>query len=152
MKRALLAVAAVAASVIAAPGVADAEMVKIESQYTVTLTIDRLEEVLAEKNISVMARVDHAKNASTVDMALRPTSLLLFGDPRLGTRLMQDAQSIGIDLPMKALAWEDADGTVWIGYVSPAELAERHALAPDHEVIQKMTAALAALTGRAAGP
>jgi uncharacterized protein (DUF302 family) len=152
MARAMIAAAAVVAAVALASFPAAAELVKIESRYTVTVTLDRLEEALVEKNIAVMARVDHAKNASTVDMALRPTALLMFDDPRLGTRLMQDAQTIGMELPMKVLAWEDADGTVWIGYVDPAELAVRHALDPDHEVIVKMIESLAALTQRAAGP
>jgi uncharacterized protein (DUF302 family) len=150
MARTMIAVAAVLAVLAAAALPAAAELVKIESRYTVTVTLDRLEEVLTEKGIAVMARVDHAKNASTVDMPLRPTAILIFGDPRLGTRLMQDSQTIGIDLPMKVLAWEDGEGTVWIGYVDPAELAARHALSPDHEVIQNMGAALDALTQRAA--
>jgi uncharacterized protein (DUF302 family) len=151
MVRAMIAVAALLATLAAAVNPAAAALVKIKSRYTVTVTLDRLEEALAEKNIAVMARVDHAKNAATVDMPLRPTALLIFGDPRLGTRLMQDSQTIGIDLPMKVLSWEDADGTVWIGYVDPTELAVRHNLDPNNEVIQKMAAALAALTARAAG-
>ncbi len=126
------------------------DVIKKKSNQDVATTVDRLQEIVTEKGITVMARVDHAKNAETAGMELRPTQLLIFGNPKLGTRLMQANQQIGLDLPMKVLVWEDADGQVWIAYVDPEELAERHGIPEDHEVVQKLKKALDAFTGAAA--
>lgn len=127
----------------------DDVMVK-KSNHDVATTLDRLETIVGEKGITVMARVDHAKNAESAGMELRPTQLLIFGNPKLGTALMQANQRIGLDLPMKVLAWEDGDGQVWIAYEDPEEVAERHGIAEDHEVVQKLRKALDAFTGAAA--
>jgi uncharacterized protein (DUF302 family) len=81
--------------------------------------------------MSVFARIDHAAGAAQVGMALRPTELVLFGHPRGGTPLMQEQQTAGIDLPLKALAWEDAEGRVWLTYNEVAWLAQRHQLGAD---------------------
>lgn len=89
-------------------------------------TIDRLASEVKSKGLTVFARVDHAAGAKEVGMALRPTELLIFGNARGGTPLMQICQTIGIDLPLKALAWEDADGKVWLSYNEPAWVAARH--------------------------
>jgi uncharacterized protein (DUF302 family) len=126
------------------------DVIKKKSNHDVGTTLDRLEERVREKGITVMGRVDHAKNAETAGMELRPTQLLIFGNPKLGTALMQENQQIGLDLPMKVLAWEDAEGQVWIGYVEPEELAERYGIDDDHEVVEKLTKALDMLTGAAA--
>jgi len=128
----------------------DDDVVKKKSAHDVATTLDRLEKIVTEKGITVMARVDHAKNAKAVGMELRPTQLLIFGNPKLGTALMQANQQIGLDLPMKVLAWEDAEGQVWIAYVEPEELAERNGIDDDHEVVKKLTKALDAFTGAAA--
>jgi uncharacterized protein (DUF302 family) len=103
----------------------------IQCGNSVTVTIDRLEAMLKNKGIAVFARIDHAAAAAAVGMPLRPTELLIFGDPTAGTRLMQAEQTIGIDLPLKALVWEDANGGVWISYNDPAWLAVRHGLRHD---------------------
>lgn len=129
-----------------------AELVAKQSPHSVADTLDRLEIVLASKNISVMARIDHAANAASVDMELRPTQLLIFGNPAVGTKLMQAEQTMGIELPMKALAWEDAEGQVWIAYESPEVFAERRGLSPDHEVVQAVSGALDGLTDAAVQP
>lgn len=126
------------------------DVIKKKSSHDVGTTLDRMENIVSEKGITVMARVDHAKNAEAAGMELRPTQLLIFGNPKLGTALMQVNQQIGLDLPMKVLAWEDGDGQVWIAYVEPEELAERYGIDDDHEVVQKLERALDAFTSAAA--
>lgn len=128
----------------------DDDVIKKKSTHDVPTTVDRLEQIVTEKGVTVMARVDHAKNAESAGMELRPTQLLIFGNPKLGTTLMQANQQIGLDLPMKVLVWEDAEGQVWIAYVDPEELAERHGIDDDHEVVKKLAKALDAFTGAAA--
>ena len=88
--------------------------------------MDRLETVLKEKGMTIFVRVDHAAGAKRVGKALRPTEVLVFGNPQGGTPLMECSQTAGIDLPLKALVWEDASGQVWLGYNDPAFLASRH--------------------------
>jgi len=131
---------------IAAANASDDDVITKKSPHDVTTTLDRLEKIVKEKGITVMARVDHAKNAEGVGMELRPTQLLIFGNPKLGTALMQADQRIGLDLPMKVLVWEDADGNVWLAYVDPEELAERYGIDEDHEVVKKLQKALDAFT------
>jgi len=123
----------------------------IKSQYSVKETIDRLSETLKKKGIRVMARVDHAAGAKSAGLDLRPTELLIFGNPKLGTPLMQTSRMIALDLPMKVLAWEDDKGEVHVAYTTPAALAKRHGVADRDEIIGKMTKALAGLTAAAAG-
>ena len=101
-------------------------LVSVASQHSVKDTLDRLEADLKAKGITVFARIDHAAGAASVAMSLRPTELLIFGNPKAGTPLMQSNQTIGIDLPLKILGWEDAGGKVWITYNDPAWLARRH--------------------------
>lgn len=106
----------------------DAGLVTIASKLPVKEAIDRLESALQAKGVGIFARVDHAAGAASVDMLLRPTELLIFGNPKAGTPLMQVNQTIGLDLPLKILAWEDAAGQVWITYNDPRWLAQRHKL------------------------
>lgn len=103
-------------------------LVTIASRYTVSETLDRLEKALKVINITVFARVDHAAGAASVAMPLRPTELLIFGSPRGGTPLMQSVQTVGIDLPLKVLAWQDAGGQVWLTYSDPGWFVRRHHL------------------------
>ncbi|MGP8114716.1 MAG: DUF302 domain-containing protein [Steroidobacteraceae bacterium] len=103
-------------------------LVTIASNYSVEETLDRLEVDLKAKNITVFVRIDHAAGAASVAMPLRPTELLIFGNPKSGTPLMQSNQTIGIDLPLKVLAWQDAGGKVWLTYTDPRWLARRHRL------------------------
>lgn len=104
-------------------------LVTIASNYSVEETLDRLEVDLKAKDITVFVRIDHAAGAASVAMPLRPTELLIFGNPKSGTPLMQSNQTIGIDLPLKVLAWQDAGGKVWLTYTDPRWLARRHRLA-----------------------
>jgi uncharacterized protein (DUF302 family) len=103
-------------------------VVAVKSGLAVKETIDRLETIVKEKGMTVFVRVDHAAGAAKIGKDLRPTELLIFGNPQGGTPLMQCAQSAGIDLPIKALAWQDATGQVWLGYNDLAYLAKRHEL------------------------
>jgi uncharacterized protein (DUF302 family) len=124
-------------------------LVMKESAHDVIETADRLEMVLAEKGITVFARFDHAENARKVDMELGPTELLVFGNPNLGTPLMQAAPTMGIDLPMKALVFEDENGQVWLTYNDPTWLATRHGISGQDEILSKMGGALDQLTSSA---
>lgn len=117
-------------------------MIVKSSMNSVTKTIDRLEEVLKSKGITIFLRLDHAAGAQKVGNQLRPTQLLIFGNPKLGSPLMMSKQSIGIDLPLKAVAWEDADGKVWLGYNTPDFLSKRHHINDRQKVVAKMTKVL----------
>jgi len=99
------------------------------SPYPVAETLDRLETLLGEKGVRVFARIDHAAEAKAAGLELRPMQLLIFGNPKAGTPLMQTAPSIGLDLPMKVLAWEDDQGQVRVIWNSADYLATRHGLA-----------------------
>ena len=103
-------------------------LVTVESRFGVAETIDRLVEIVTGAGLCVFARVDHAAGAHEIGATLRPTELLIFGHPKGGTPLMQDRQLAGIDLPIKALAWEDERGKVWLSYNDARWLAERHGL------------------------
>jgi uncharacterized protein (DUF302 family) len=91
-------------------------------------TMDRLEAAVRGKGLTVFARVDHSGAAASIGMPLRFTQLLIFGNPKGGTPLMQSRQTIGIDLPLKLLVWQDEPGDVWVSYDDPAYLAARHAV------------------------
>lgn len=124
-----------------------------KSPHSVEQTVKNLKKAIGDlKPVSVLAEVDHSKNAKRVGMELRPTHLVLFGNPQLGTQLFTSNQTAGIDLPMKALVWEDAEGQVWIGYNDPAWIAERHEIEDREEVIEKMQGALDKLTDQAVAP
>jgi uncharacterized protein (DUF302 family) len=129
---------------------ADNGLITLASHHAVKATIDRLETAARAKGLTIFARVDHAAGATSVGMPLRPTELLIFGNARGGTPLMQLAQTIGIDLPLKALAWEDAAGKTWLSYNDPAWLAARHGLAEQGATVAKTLGnALAALAQEA---
>ena len=131
---------------------ADSKMITKQSSHSVAITMDRLEAVVKEKGIAVVARVDHAGAAQKVGLPLKPTQLLIFGNPKLGTPLMQSNPQAGLDLPLKALVWEDAAGAVWLGYTAPADLAARHQIGNRAEVVKKMGEVLDALTTQATKP
>jgi uncharacterized protein (DUF302 family) len=98
--------------------------------------------------MTVFARIDHAAGAASAGLELRPTEVVIFGNPKGGTALMQDRQSAGIDLPLKALVWEDADGKIWLSYNDPAWIAQRHGLgATSAGAVEAMAKALAAIAG-----
>lgn len=122
---------------------ADDSLISVKSQYSVKETVDRLESVLKEKGMNVFARIDHAAGAKKVEKVLRPTELVIFGNPKVGTPLMLCAQRVAIDLPQKALVWEDESGQVWLAYNSPDYLKTRHAIEGCDPVIEKIKNALA---------
>jgi uncharacterized protein (DUF302 family) len=93
-------------------------------------TMDRLETLLKQKGLTIFARIDHAAGAARIGRTLRPTEVLIFGSPQGGTPFMQCTQTVGIDLPLKALVWQDASGQVWLGYNDPSFLAQRHGASP----------------------
>lgn len=106
----------------------DSGIINVPSRYSVPETLGRLESILREKGITVFARVDHSGEAAKAGLAMRPTQLLIFGSPKAGTPLMVAAPSLAIDLPLKALAWQDADDRVWLSYNTPDYLQRRHSI------------------------
>jgi uncharacterized protein (DUF302 family) len=103
-------------------------IVTIPSHQSVDQTVKKLEEILQAKGVKLFALVDHSGEAELAGMQMRPTKLLIFGNPKAGTPLMIASPSIAIDLPLKILVWEDADGKVWISYNAPSYLRARHGL------------------------
>jgi uncharacterized protein (DUF302 family) len=101
-------------------------LIHLESKYSVDETLNRLQLLLQEKSVMIFALVDHSGEAAKVGLQMRPTKLLIFGNPKGGTPLMQAAPTVAIDLPLKALVWEDADGKVRLTYNDPAYLQQRH--------------------------
>lgn len=110
---------------------ADNGIVSKPSKYSVAETLDRLEAVLKSKGVKVFARIDHSGEAEKAGLKLRPTQLLIFGNPKLGTGIMDAAPSAAIDLPLKALAWQDESGKVWLAHNSPQYLQQRHGLSDE---------------------
>ena len=117
-------------------------VISVKSSHDVKDTADRLENVLNQKGMTVFIRIDHAAGAQKVGKKLRPTELVVFGNPKVGTPLMQCSQSVGIDLPQKALVWQDDKGQVWLSYNDPNYLDQRHGLAECAQVIKKVEKAL----------
>jgi uncharacterized protein (DUF302 family) len=109
----------------------DSGVIRVPSAYAVADATDRLEAVLRERGMTIFVRIDQQREAERVGLKLRPTQLLLFGNPRAGTLIMQAAPSAAIDLPLKALVWQDDSGQVWIGYDDPAYLQHRHHLSAE---------------------
>jgi uncharacterized protein (DUF302 family) len=126
-------------------------MVIKPSKYSVAETMDKLEAVLKKKGITIVTRWSHEKGAKKVGIPLRPTELLIFGNPKLGSHFFTSAQTAGIDLPLKALAWKDAEGKVWLGYNDPQYIADRHGIENRAEIVKKMTGALNKFSNIATG-
>ena len=125
----------------------------IPSSYGPKDTMDRLEAEVRTKGMTVFARIDHAAGATAAGLSLRPTEVLIFGNAKAGTLLMQSAQTIGIDLPLKALVWQDISGNTWLSYNDPAWLAQRHGLSGETEAaVGIMTTALNAVATAATTP
>ena len=118
-------------------------VVKVASMHDVKTTADKLEQALEAKGMKVFLRVDHAAGAAGIGKALRPTELVVFGNPNLGSALMACAQTTGIDLPMKALIYQDSDNKVYLAYNDPAYLKSRHAMQGCDKPLAKATGALA---------
>lgn len=117
-------------------------LMSLKSAHSVAQTMDKLEHVLTAKGMTIFARINHAEGAKSVGQSLRPTELLVFGNPKVGSPLMRCQQTIALDLPQKALAWEDEKGQVWLSYNAPKYLAKRHQLKGCEEVLAKVENAL----------
>ena len=125
-------------------------LITIRSNYGPKETMDRLEAEVQGKGLTVFAHVDHAAGATAVGLSLDATDLLIFGNAKGGTPLMQAVQTVGIDLPLKALVWQDASGTTWLSYNDPAWIAQRHGLDEAASVtVNAMAQALHAIASKA---
>ena len=125
-------------------------LITLRSAFGPEETMQRLEAEVQAKGLTVFAHVDHAAGAAAVGLPLRPTDLLIFGNAKGGTPLMQQGQTIGIDLPLKALVWQDEAGTTWLSYNDPAYLAHRHGLGESTSApVNAMSGALKAIATKA---
>jgi uncharacterized protein (DUF302 family) len=122
----------------------------IPSRFGPKETMDRLATEIQAREMKVFARIDHAAGAAEVGLTLRPTELIIFGNARGGTPFMQSVQTVGIDLPLKVLVWEDAGGKTWLSYAEPSWIARRHGVRNAEQVVSKMSAALSAIARKAA--
>jgi len=125
-------------------------LITIESQHSANETANRFEQLINDKGLKFFMRIKHEENASNVDLSLRPTQVILFGNPIAGTALMNCAQTVGIDLPQKALFWEDAEGKSWISYNDPYAMKEQHNMQGCDPVLDKVSGLLSALSKSAA--
>src|SRR5215470_7435715 len=124
----------------------------IKSNFGPKDTMSRLEAEVKARGMTVFAHIPHDRGAAAVGLPLRTNDLLIFGNPKVGTSLIQSAPAIGIDLPLKVLVWQDADGNTWLSYNDPAWLARRHGLGANAEAtVKTLAGALAAVTAAAAG-
>jgi uncharacterized protein (DUF302 family) len=124
-------------------------LTSIQSRFGPKETMDRLEAEIRGQAMKIFARIDHAAGASEAGLELRPTQLIIFGNARGGTPLMQSAQTVGIDLPLKALIWKDASGTTWLSYNEPSWIAQRHGVINAEPVVSKISAAFGAMSRKA---
>jgi uncharacterized protein (DUF302 family) len=131
---------------IAIPVAAADGVVTIPSTFSVEETADRMENVLNKKGMTIFNRIKHSEGAANVGIELRKTELIIFGNPKVGSPLIKCQQSVAIDLPQKALIWEDADAKVWISYNDPGYLEKRHNISGCEEVISKIKKALDGIT------
>lgn len=147
----VLLIAVVLMITIAMPVLAADGMINVPSAYDVKTSADRLEKILKEKGMTIFNRINHSKSAAQIGVSLRGTELIIFGNPRVGSPLMACEQSVAIDLPQKALIWQDDHKKVWISYNDPKYLQKRHGIAGCEDVIAKIEKALAGITTAAAG-
>ncbi|MGE0724065.1 MAG: DUF302 domain-containing protein [Alphaproteobacteria bacterium] len=146
--------ASMAALVLAAsalPAVA-AEPVTRQSAVEFATTVERLKAEIEKRGATIVAVVDHAAAARANGLELRPTTAIIFGNPRLGTPVMASNQAAGLDLPMRIVVWQDAASKTWIGYRRPSELAADHSIKDRDDVIERIAAALDGIAGAAARP
>ena len=125
-------------------------LTSIRSSFGPKETMDRLEAEIRAQRMTVFARIDHAGAAAVVGLKLAPTELIIFGNARAGTPLMQSVQTVGIDLPLKVLVWEDAGGKTWLSYNEPSWIARRHGVRDAEQVVSKMGATLSAMARKVA--
>jgi uncharacterized protein (DUF302 family) len=121
----------------------------IPSSFGPKETIDRLQTQIRARGMTIFARIDHAAGAAEAGLELRPTELIIFGNARGGTPLMQAAQTVGIDLPLKMLVWQDPEHKTWVSYNEPGWIAQRHGVTESEPAVMKMAAALSAIANKA---
>ena len=121
-------------------------LIHVSSPHTVPETLERVESILRAKNLTIFARIDHSGEAAKVGLAMRPTQLIIFGSPKAGTPMMVASPTLAIDLPLKALVWQDADEKVWVSYNDPIYLQRRHNISDE---LLKNISAVGALLERA---
>ena len=126
-------------------------LIIVKSTHSVAVTMDRFEALAKQRGLTVFVRIDHAAGASKIGKSLRPTQVIIVGNPQGGTSFMECAQTVGIDLPLKVLVWEDESAQVWLGYNDPAYLARRHDAA-QCPVIENLRKALAGLAESSVTP
>lgn len=127
-------------------------VVNVKSKFAVSHTADRFVGIVKKKGMKVMAHIKHDKGAKSVGIDIKPTELVIFGNPKIGAPMIACTRSIGIDLPQKLLVWEDDDGQVWMSYNDPVYIADRHQLKDDcRGGLQKVAGALAKLSKKAGG-
>jgi len=126
-------------------------LVVVKSPHSVEVTMNKFEELVKKKGLHVFARIDHAAGAAKIGKTLRPTEVIIFGSPQGGTPFMECAQTVGIDLPLKALVWEDASSQVWLGYNDPIYLARRHGI-PHCPIAVKLSKALSGFAEETVSP
>lgn len=136
-------------ALISAPVMADNGIITVQSNHDVATTADKLESVLNNKGMTVFTRINHAEGAKKANLELRPTEVVIFGNPKVGTPLMLCSQTTALDLPQKALIWEDEKGQTWLSYNDPEYLKERHNIEGCDAVIGKVKGALAKFAGAA---
>lgn len=120
-------------------------LIHVQSTLSVQETADRLETILKERKMTVFNRIKHSEGAMNVGIELRNTELIIFGNPKVGSPLIKCGQSVAIDLPQKALIWEDEEKNVWISYNDPQYLAQRHQIVGCEEILTKIANALAGI-------
>ena len=140
MKNAVLALVILISSTIAAA--AGDGIVRVKSPHSVQETVDRLEAILGEKGMKVFARINHSQGAENAGLSLKPTQQVIFGNPKVGTPLMNCQREIAVDLPQKMLIWEDDSGQVWLAYNDPQYVKTRHGVEGCDEVFKKIAGAL----------
>jgi len=138
-----------AAALMFAATIAQAEMIKVASPYSVAQTLDRLETVVTNAGAKVFARVEHAKGAAMIGQEISPMALLIFGKPEVGTPALVANPLAGVVLPARVLGYKDSDGKVWLVYENPADMFAEFGIAPDAKVVMTLTKVLGALTGKA---
>ncbi|MFP4515909.1 MAG: DUF302 domain-containing protein [Desulfovibrionales bacterium] len=135
----------------AGPGGDVTGLVTLKSNQSMEQTVEALKKAIQDKGLTLFTTIDHAANARNAGLQLPPTKVVVFGNPTLGTPLMQAQQTIGVDLPQKMLVWENGEGQVWIAYNDPEYLARRHGVSGKEEIFTKIAGALDGLARAAAG-
>jgi uncharacterized protein (DUF302 family) len=145
-----IALAACLLAVAASPALAETpSLTAKKSAHDFAATVTRLEAAITKRGAAITAKVDHAAAAKANGFELKPATVVIFGNPKLGTPLMQSSPTAGLDLPMRVLVWQDASGAVMVGYWPPAKLAEAHGIKDRDQVVKTMAGALDAITNEA---